>query len=120
VNAVAVTGLGAVSPHGDDPLAMFAALMRAESALRPVFPDLPKPAAAALAPFDETRWFTKLQLAGVDRVSQLAVAAADLRCATRATRPISTPSASASSPAAAWAVRRRSKPPTAAAGACRR
>jgi 3-oxoacyl-[acyl-carrier-protein] synthase II len=28
--------------------------------------------------FDQTRWFTLLQLAGVDRVSQLAVAAADL------------------------------------------
>lgn len=78
MNAVAITGLGAVAPHGDDPLAMFAALMRAESALRQVFPELPKPAAAALAPFDESRWFTKLQLAGVDRVSQLAVAAADL------------------------------------------
>jgi len=76
--AVAVTGLGVVSPHGDDARAMFEALMRAESALRPVFPDLPKPAAAALAPFDAARWFTKLQLAGVDRVSQLAVAAADL------------------------------------------
>jgi 3-oxoacyl-[acyl-carrier-protein] synthase II len=78
VSPVAVTGLGVVSPHGDDALAMFAALMRAESAIRPVFPELPKPAAAALAAFDETRWFTKLQLAGVDRVSQLAVAAADL------------------------------------------
>jgi len=78
VNAVAVTGLGVVSPHGDDAAVMFAALMRAESAVRPVFPDLAKPAAAALAPFDESRWFTKLQLAGVDRVSQLAVAAADL------------------------------------------
>jgi 3-oxoacyl-[acyl-carrier-protein] synthase II len=78
VSPVAVTGLGVVSPHGDDALAMFAALMRAESAIRPVFPELPKPAAAALAAFDETGWFTKLQLAGVDRVSQLAVAAADL------------------------------------------
>ena len=78
MNAVAVTGLGVVSPHGDDALAMFAALMRAESALRPVFDDLPKPAAAARATFDESRWFTKLQLAGVDRVSQLAVAASDL------------------------------------------
>ena len=78
MNAVAVTGLGVVSPHGDDALNMFAALMLAESALRPVFDDLPKPAAAARAPFDESRWFTKLQLAGVDRVSQLAVAAADL------------------------------------------
>jgi len=78
VNQVAVTGLGVVSPHGDDAQAMFAALMRAESTVQPIFPELPKPAAAALAPFDESRWFTKLQLAGVDRVSQLAVAAADL------------------------------------------
>lgn len=75
----AVTGLGLVSPHGDDPQAMFAALLRGDSAVHEVFAgQLPKPAAAATAPFDETRWFTKLQLAGVDRVSQLAVAAADL------------------------------------------
>lgn len=78
MNPVAVTGLGVVSPHGDDPQAMFSALMRAESALQPVFPDLPKPAVAARVAFDESRWFTKLQLPGVDRVSQLAVAAADL------------------------------------------
>jgi len=70
VSPVAVTGLGVVSPHGDNALAMFAALLRAESALQPVFPELPKPAAAALAAFDASRWFTKLQLAGVDRVSQ--------------------------------------------------
>ena len=75
---VSVTGLGVVSPHGDDPRTMFAALLRGESALRSVFPELPKPAAAATVAFDATRWFTKLQLAGVDRVSQLAVAAADL------------------------------------------
>ncbi|MBO9641589.1 MAG: beta-ketoacyl-[acyl-carrier-protein] synthase family protein, partial [Pseudacidovorax sp.] len=75
---VAVTGLGVVSPHGEDAQAMFAALMRGESAVRPVFPDLPKPAAAATLQFDESRWFTKLQLPGVDRVSQLAVAAAEL------------------------------------------
>ncbi|WP_076997612.1 beta-ketoacyl synthase [Variovorax sp. KK3] len=75
---VAVTGLGVVSPHGDDAAAMFDALMRSESAVQPVFPELPKPAAAALAPFDPLQWFTKLQLAGVDRVSQLAVAAAEL------------------------------------------
>ena len=42
------------------------------------FPNSPKPAAAATVPFDESRWFTKLQLPGVDRVSQLAVAAASL------------------------------------------
>ena len=35
---VAVTGLGVVSPHGDDPGAMFDALLRGESALRPVLP----------------------------------------------------------------------------------
>ena len=75
---VAVTGLGAITPHGSDEHAIFAALMRGESAIGPVFPELPKPAVAAVAPFDETRWFTKLQLAGVDRVSQIAVAAADL------------------------------------------
>lgn len=81
--AVAVTGLGAVSPHGDDAELLFQALWRGESAVAPVFADeLPKAAAAALASaFDESRWFTKLQLAGVDRVSQLAVAAADLAMA---------------------------------------
>lgn len=78
MNDVAITGLGVVSPHGDDPRQMFAALMRGESALRPVFPELPKPAVAGVAPFDASRWFTKLQLAGVDRVSQMAVAAAEL------------------------------------------
>jgi 3-oxoacyl-[acyl-carrier-protein] synthase II len=75
---VAVTGLGVVAPHGDEPHAMFAALMRGESALQSIFPELPKPAAAACVAFDAARWFTKLQLAGVDRVSQLAVAAAEL------------------------------------------
>jgi 3-oxoacyl-[acyl-carrier-protein] synthase II len=77
-NDVVVTGLGVVSPHGDEPRQMFAALMRGESAIRPVFPELAKPAVAAVSAFDASRWFTKLQLAGVDRVSQMAVAAADL------------------------------------------
>jgi 3-oxoacyl-[acyl-carrier-protein] synthase II len=75
---VAVTGLGVMAPHGDKPGALFEALLQARSAIQPVFSELPKPAAAATVAFDETRWFTKLQLAGVDRVSQLAVAAADL------------------------------------------
>lgn len=75
---VVVTGIGLVSPHGDTPEGAFDALMRAESAVRPVFAELTKPAAAATVTFDETRWFTKLQLVGVDRVSQFAVAAADL------------------------------------------
>lgn len=78
MNAVTVTGLGLVTSHGDTPDAVFAALMRGDSALRPVFPELPRPVAAATVAFEESRWFTKLQLAGVDRVSQFAVAAADL------------------------------------------
>jgi 3-oxoacyl-[acyl-carrier-protein] synthase II len=77
-HTVAVTGLGVIAPHGDEPAALFGALMRGESAIAPVFPELPKPAAAATVAFDASRWFTKLQLAGVDRVSQIAVAAADL------------------------------------------
>ena len=57
---------------------MLAALLRGDSAVAEVFAgQLPKPAAAATVAFDESRWFTKLQLPGVDRVSQLAVAAAD-------------------------------------------
>lgn len=74
----AITGIGIVSPHGDDPHSMFDALLRGESAVRPVFPELARPAAAATVTFDVERWFTKLQLPGVDRVSQLAVAAASL------------------------------------------
>ena len=78
MNEVLVSGLGVVSPHGNDTEAMFAALLQGESAVRPVFPELARPAAAAAVEFDETRWFNKLQLAGVDRVSQMAVAAASL------------------------------------------
>jgi len=78
VTEVLVSGLGVVSPHGDDTEAMFAALLRGESAVAPIFPELARPAAAAAVSFDETRWFNKLQLAGVDRVSQMAVAAASL------------------------------------------
>ena len=75
---VVITGLGLMSPHGEDPQAVFDRLMAGESAARPVFPELAKPAVAATVDFDESRWFSKLQLAGVDRVSRLAVAAADL------------------------------------------
>lgn len=75
---VVVTGLGLQSPHGEAPQVLLDALLRGDSAVHEVFPgQLPKPAAAATVAFDESRWFTKLQLAGVDRVSQLAVAAAD-------------------------------------------
>ncbi len=73
---VAVTGLGLVAPHGDDPSAVFGALMAARSAIAPWVRDEVPPAVAATVDFAPDRWFTKLQLAGVDRVSQMAVAAA--------------------------------------------
>ncbi len=78
---VVVSGLGAIAPHGDEPQALFDALMAGRSAVREFAADTPRPAAVAAAAFDETRWFTKLQLPGVDRVSQLAVAAAELALA---------------------------------------
>jgi 3-oxoacyl-[acyl-carrier-protein] synthase II len=73
---IAITGLGVAAPHGGDPASMFDALLRGESAVRPVCPELARPAAAATVAFDPSPWFTRLQQAGVDRVSQLAVAAA--------------------------------------------
>jgi 3-oxoacyl-[acyl-carrier-protein] synthase II len=73
---VAVTGIGLISPHGEDAEAVFASLMRGESAIREDNQN-PRPAAVASVAFDAARWFTPLQLAGVDRVSQLAIAAAD-------------------------------------------
>ncbi|NIA53029.1 beta-ketoacyl-[acyl-carrier-protein] synthase family protein [Massilia sp. TW-1] len=75
---VAVTGIGLVSPHGDAPLGVFDDLLAGRSAVT-LGDDGDAPAAAvARAPFDATRWFTRLQLAGVDRVSQIAVAAAQM------------------------------------------
>lgn len=76
--AAVVTGLGVVSPHGQDAAAMFDALLQGRSAIAPIFPELDKPSCAATVAFDPLQWFTKLQLTGVDRVSQLAVAAAEL------------------------------------------
>ncbi|MDR1995395.1 beta-ketoacyl-[acyl-carrier-protein] synthase family protein [Azonexus sp.] len=74
---IAVTGIGVVSPHGSDAEAMFAALLRGESAVSEfAAATAGKPAPVAVAPFDVAPWFTPLQLVGVDRVSQLAVAAA--------------------------------------------
>lgn len=74
--AVAVTGLGLVSPLGSDVAAAFDALMHGRSAIAPWLREDMPPAVAAVAPFDPSPWFSKLQLAGVDRVSQMAVAAA--------------------------------------------
>ncbi len=76
--SVAITGIGLVSPHGNEPEAVFAALMRGESAVQRVQCGDAPPVAAATVTFDSSLWFNRLQLAGVDRVSQMAVAAAEL------------------------------------------
>ena len=75
---VAVTGIGLVSPHGETPDGVFDALLIGLSAITRWDEADAAPAAVARAPFDVTRWFTRLQLAGVDRVSQFAVAAAEM------------------------------------------
>ena len=66
-----------ISPHGDQANLVFDSLMRGDSAID-LWPcsDLP-PVVAGVAAFDPAAWFTRLQLTGVDRVSQLAVAAAE-------------------------------------------
>jgi 3-oxoacyl-[acyl-carrier-protein] synthase II len=78
VTPIAVSGLGVVAPQANDADAFFDALMRAESAVSEVELPPAKPLAAACIDLDPSPWFTKLQLAGVDRVSQFAVAAAQL------------------------------------------
>jgi 3-oxoacyl-[acyl-carrier-protein] synthase II len=75
---VAVTGIGLVSPHGDSPVTVFDALMAGQSAITRWHDEQLPPAVVAPAAFDVTGWFTRLQLAGVDRVSQIAVAAAEM------------------------------------------
>jgi 3-oxoacyl-[acyl-carrier-protein] synthase II len=75
---VVVTGIGMVSPHGNDPQTAFRAILRGESAISEVAGSGPQGVAAATCEFDESQWFTRLQLTGVDRVSQLAVAAAEM------------------------------------------
>lgn len=75
---VAITGVGLVAPHGNTPAAVFDALLAGRSAVGIWDEGDATPAPVARAPFDASRWFTRLQLAGVDRVSQIAVAAAEM------------------------------------------
>jgi 3-oxoacyl-[acyl-carrier-protein] synthase II len=75
---VAITGIGLVSPHGDTPDAVFDAVLSGRSAVTLWDGEDIAPAVVAHAAFDATRWFTRLQLTGVDRVSQIAVAAAEM------------------------------------------
>ena len=122
---VAVTGIGVVSPHGDHPDAMFAALMRGESAIGEFIGDFPnaKPAAVASVAFDAGAWFTPLQLAGVDRVSQLAVAAAISLFAPRfcsSKRASNSPSRRSNWPPGPTVMSQPPPVPACATAACRR
>ena len=72
---VVVTGIGLISPLGDTVSGVFDAAVAGRSAVSVWSEENLAPAAVARAPFDVARWFTRLQLAGVDRVSQMAVAA---------------------------------------------
>lgn len=76
MQAVLVTGIGVISPLGHDAETLFAELLAARSAVRQIA--LPNLAAQVVAPvdFDPAPWFSTVQLSGVDRVSQFAVAAA--------------------------------------------
>ena len=78
VREVVISGLGLVSPHGDDLGPVFDAMLQGRSAIGLWHHEGMPPAAVASAAFSPERWFTKLQLVGVDRVSQMAVAAAEL------------------------------------------
>lgn len=76
---VFVSGLGLVSPHGGDPDEVFERLYRAESAIRKVrsgTAELGGDALLARTDFDPADIIPKLQLAVMDRVSQMAVVAA--------------------------------------------
>lgn len=77
VRDVVISGLGLVSPHGDDPGIAFDAMLSGQSAIALWGREGLPPAVVASVAFSPERWFTKLQLVGVDRVSQLAVAAAE-------------------------------------------
>lgn len=78
MHKVVITGMGLVSPHGDSLDTVFQAVHAGRSAIRLWSDTSVPPAAVASAEFDNAKWFTRMQLSGVDRVSQLAVAAAEM------------------------------------------
>ena len=76
---VAVTGLGAVAPGGNDPDEFFASLVAGRSSIGVLHDDWTARLAtriAARATFDGSAHFSKQQLRMLDRVSQLALVAA--------------------------------------------
>jgi len=79
VRRVVITGIGIVSPLGNNPSDFFSALVQGRSGisrLKAEFVDMLDAKIAAQADFDGTQHFTKQQLALLDRVSQFAMYAA--------------------------------------------
>ncbi len=70
---VAITGLGVIAPQGNDPGAVFDALCAGSSSIE----RHDDHTVVAPCRFDPSPWFTRMRLAGADRVTQFAVAAAD-------------------------------------------
>jgi 3-oxoacyl-[acyl-carrier-protein] synthase II len=75
---VVVTGLGVVSPLGRELAGVWSRAVQGKSGVTLQESDHHAVAAIARSSFDPEPWFSKLQLVGVDRVSQMAVASADL------------------------------------------
>ena len=79
VRRVVITGLGIVSPLGNNPSDFFSALVQGKSGisrLKAEFTDMLDAKIAAQVDFDGTQHFTKQQLALLDRVSQFSMYAA--------------------------------------------
>jgi len=77
---VVITGLGVVSPVGSNPAEFFENLMAGRSGIRhldaPFAEKLSIRIAATVPGFDPTAHFTKMQLTGIERFSQMALVAA--------------------------------------------
>ena len=77
---VVITGLGLVSPQGNTPTEFFSNLLAGKSGISRIksdFVDDLETKIAAQADFDGTQYFTKQQLALLDRVSQFALYCAE-------------------------------------------
>ncbi len=76
---VVVTGLGVISPLGNDPDTMFSALMEGRSGIREIVTEGskgPHTSIGASVEFDPTHYFPQQRTDHIDRVSQFTIAAA--------------------------------------------
>ncbi len=75
-NRVVVTGMGALTPLGNDVDSFWAAVINGKSGIRP-HPDANIQFPVGWVNFDFASIFSRIQLNGLDRVSQMAMVAAD-------------------------------------------